>query len=226
MSEKTKKAKTQKSAPRKTTDEPPVEMSTLQDAPMLSASEPALGTLSGEGDKEMTPPKKASRKKQTTEQKESAPPPAPTETEPAPAPAEAPGVLSADMSNPPAPEPLRLARGAFIAFRKSGGLHFTTREVVLYPDGKVAYDARGVPQKEYNRLRRALNDGQIISLRKLLDQINFWKTEGRGEQNPDAFAYEIAARLGQRSNELTVFDGSVPENLKPLIERLNALLPE
>lgn len=123
------------------------------------------------------------------------------------------------------PEPLRLPKGAFLALRKSGGIKFTSRAVVIYPDGRVAYNERGVPQKEYTRLRRAFNDGQMLSLRKLLDQINFWKTESAGQQNPDAFAYEIAARLGQRANEVQVFDGSVPENLKPLLERLVPLLP-
>jgi hypothetical protein len=135
---------------------------------------------------------------------------------------------SENLTSVPAPkhEVLRLPKGAFLAFRKSGGLHFSSRAVVIYPDGRVAFDARGVPQKEYNRLRRAFNDGQMLSLRKLLDQTNFWKTESAGQQNPDAFAYEIAARIGQRANEVEVFDGSVPENLTPLLERLTPLLNE
>lgn len=131
---------------------------------------------------------------------------------------------------PPPPEqaseePLRLPRGAFLALRKSGGLHFTSRTVVLYPDGRVAYDLRAVPQKEYNRLRRVLNDGQIQSLRKLLDQTGFWRAETTGKQNPDAYAYEVAARLGQRANAIELYDGSVPDRLSPLLERLAALLP-
>ncbi len=169
-----------------------LETSAIGDAPMLGASEPTLGTLSGDADKQIDAPVAA--------------------------------VLRAEPEADT--EPLKLPRGGFIAFRKSGGLNFSTREVVVYPDGRVAYDARGVPQKEYTRLRRALNDGQIIALRKLLDQINFWKAESGGQQNPDAFAYEITARIGQRSNEIEVFDGSVPENLKPLLERLAKLLPE
>ncbi|GIL16209.1 MAG: hypothetical protein BroJett039_13820 [Chloroflexota bacterium] len=146
------------------------------------------------------------------------------------------GVLSAqaetsdgaalEIAAAPPTEPLRLPKGAFLIFRKSGGLRFSSREVLIYPDGRVAYDARGVPQKEYNRLRRALNDGQMLSLRKLLDATNFWRAESMGQQNPDAFAYELAARIGQRSNQIEVFDGSVPENLKPLIERLTPLLAE
>jgi hypothetical protein len=141
---------------------------------------------------------------------------------------EAPAAQPETPAPKPAPEPelLRLPRGAFIAFRQRGRAEFATREMVLYPDGRVAYDARGVSQKEYNRLRRALNDGQVLALRKLLDQTNFWHAESVERQNPDAFVYEIAARLGQRANSIQVFEGSVPEKLEPLLERLTLLLPQ
>lgn len=226
MSEK-KKPEKRAAKPRKPAQEKmEIERGALDDAPMIGAetNSAVLGTLSQASAAEETPraekPKRPVRKQERAEQ-----PDAPVESDAAEQPAApAPGVLSAEAA--PEAEPLKLPRGGFIAFRKSGGIHFSTREVVVYPDGRVAYDARGVPQKEYNRLRRALNDAQIISLRKLLDQTNFWKAESGGQQNPDAFAYEIAARLGTRSNEVHVFDGSVPENLKPLIERLTKLLPE
>lgn len=199
----------------------------LDDAPMLQQPERAaapLGTLSAaESDHSLSAsePTKAqapaSAPKSSSHKKDK---PAPADDKPA-----QPGVLTAE---PPQekPDPFRLPRSAFVGLRKSGGLNFTTREVVFYPDGRVAYDARGVPQKEYTRLRRVMNDGQIVSLRKLLDQTNFWMTEGGGQQNPDAFAYEIAASLNHRSHELEVFDGSIPENIKPLIERLSKFLPE
>lgn len=218
----------------------PLETGAIADAPMMGESQ-VLGTLSADAPGEVKEtPKRSRRKQEATEGAETRPPEAkpsaaesPMETPPA-----TPAVLSAEAEFPPSPptaqaepaevehEPLKLARGALVTMRKSGGLKFSTREVVVYPDGRVAYDARGVPQKEYTRLRRVLNDGQINSLRKLLDQTNFWHAESVGQQNPDAFAYEIAARHGQRSNEIEVFDGSIPENLKPLVERLVKLLPE
>lgn len=203
--------------------EPEKESGTLPDnAPMVGAPDEVLGTIRRDEDAEVeaaSRPKRSMRKRETTEQ-------ADAQEQPEPEPPAASAEASTEAEPEPAPEPLRLPRGAFVGLRKSGGFRFSTREVVVYPDGRVAYDARGVPQKEYTRLRRALNDGQTMSLRKLLDQTNFWKTEGGGRQNPDAFAYEIAARLGQRSNEIEVFDGSVPDNLKPLLERLTKLLPD
>lgn len=191
----------------------PEETGALDDAPMIGESIEVLGTLSSNAETKADSselPKRTHQKTESSEKEDASD--------------AVPSVLTAEP--PPETEPLKLARGAFIALRKSGGMNFSTREVVVYPDGRVAHDARGVPQKEYNRLRRALNDGQMLSLRKLLDHSNFWRAEGGGEHNPDAFAYEIVARLGQRSNEITLFDGSIPENLKPLVERLVKLLPE
>ena len=71
-----------------------------------------------------------------------------------------------------------------------------------------------------------MNDGQMASLRRLLDQTGFWKETGGGEQNPDTFAYEINARIGQRTNQVQVFDGSIDDRLKPLLDQLTKLLPE
>lgn len=191
-----------------------------------STSTPSVGAPKASHDKNAAPKTQAAPQPDTAESTAPPSPDATPETGSQDTASPVPGVLSAEPPPEPPREPLRLPRGAFIALRKSGGLHFSTREVVVYPDGRIAYDVRGVPQKEYNRLRRALNDGQIISLRKQLDQANFWKSETTGKQNPDAFAYELAARIGQRSNEIELFDGSIPENFKPLLDLLTKLLPE
>lgn len=219
MSDQAKKPKSKKEPARKQSGKtPPLKQDGLADAPILSGSEDTvLGTL---GETETTHSAKEtghSIQKKSSQGTEQGPEGAQTPV---------PAVLKSEEEAEPVAEPLHLPRGAFIAFRKSGGLHFSSREMVLYPDGRIAYDTRGVPQKEYNRLRRAVNDGQMASLRKLLDQTGFWKETSRGEQNPDAFAYEIAARLGQRSNEIQVFEGSVDERLKPLVDQLTRLLPE
>jgi hypothetical protein len=219
MSKKEKKTQKKKgSASKSPKRKPAVALDTLDSAPSIAAPDDvALGTLSVASDAaaDSAPASGRSMQKKRTSAEEQ-------DT----------GVEARTRANDPAQNlvadesALRLPRGGFVAFRKSGGLDFSTREVVVYPDGRVAYDVRGVPQKEYNRLRRALNDGQIAALRHSLDETGFWKEEGGGEQNPDAFAYEIAARLGQRSNEIQVFDGSVPERLRPLIEQLTRLLPD
>jgi hypothetical protein len=128
---------------------------------------------------------------------------------------------------PPKIEKLQLPLGAFIAFRKSGGLKFSTREIVIYPDGRVSIGGADPSKEAYARAPRQLNNAQIFELRKLLDRAGFFRLpSATGNQPPDAYAYEIVARLGNRSNFVEVFDGKIPDALKPLIDKLSAWLPK
>lgn len=122
---------------------------------------------------------------------------------------------------------MQLPLGAFIAFRKSGGLKFSSREIVLYPDGRVSYGGADRSKEVYARATRQLNNAQIFELRKLLDRAGFFRLpSATGDQPPDAYAYEIVARLGKRSNFVEVFDGGIPDALAPLIDKLSAWLPK
>jgi hypothetical protein len=136
--------------------------------------------------------------------------------------------LDAGQPATPAPQPdLDLPNGAMIAFRKSGGLRFTSHSVYVYPDGRVSIDQANVPKDAHARLPRKFTDAQIKNLQHTLDKINFYRLPAsQGKQNPDAYAYEIAARVGKKSNSIEVFAGSVPESIAPLVEQLSALLPK
>jgi hypothetical protein len=130
---------------------------------------------------------------------------------------------------PPKIETLRvqLPLGAFIAFRKSGGLKFSSREIVLYPDGRVSFGGADLSKEVYARATRQLNNAQIFDLRKLLDRAGFFRLQSAtGNQPPDSYAYEIVARLGNRSNFVEVFDGGIPDALKSLIDKLSVLMPK
>jgi hypothetical protein len=221
--EKSRKAKMPQRASR---PEPAKALDTaaILDAPVLETGDAVMATL-GESDTAAPETQKASFRKEAQKPGDERTDTSPdVERDAQDGQAEG-GVLGIESNAEIEREPLRLPRGAFIALRKSGGLHFSSNEVVVYPDGRVAYDTRGVPKKEYNRLPRALNDAQIMTLRKQLDQSGFWRSEGGGAQPPDGYAYEISARLGQRANAIEVFDGSVPEGLRPILERLTSLLP-
>lgn len=123
-------------------------------------------------------------------------------------------------------EPLQLPKGALLALRQSGGHNFSSREIVIYPDGHVAYGGGDTTLKAYERGARKLNDGQVVGLRRSLDRVSFWRMPATvGKQNPDAFAYEITARVGSKANSIEVFDGSIPESLKPLLDQLRKLMP-
>lgn len=124
-------------------------------------------------------------------------------------------------------EPLQLPKGALIAFRKSGGASASAREIVLYPDGRVSFGGPDLGKEMYAHVPRKMNDAQIARLRKTLDHANFFRmSSAQGEPPPDAFAYEIVARAGNRVNAVHVFDGAIPDALTPLLQQLRALMPK
>jgi hypothetical protein len=98
----------------------------------------------------------------------------------------------------PTPEPLQLPKGALIAFRKSGGLKFSSREIVIYPDGRVSYGGTDLPKQASTPPK--LGDAQIAELRQMLDQSGFLRLLlAGGQQPPDSYAYEIVAQIDAKS---------------------------
>ena len=139
---------------------------------------------------------------------------------------DAPGRAEQPGTPPPGDEErLLLPRGAWIAMRKSGGFKFSSREVVVYRDGRVTDTSSGVGKRTGTRATRKLTDAQLAELDRLLEQANFAELPATtGRQNPDAFAYEIAARIGRRTKTVEVFEGSIPKSLAPLIRQLRQLM--
>ena len=124
-------------------------------------------------------------------------------------------------------EPLQLQKGALIAFRKSGGAPASTREIVLYPDGRVSFGGPDLGKEMYAHVPRKMNDAQIARLRKTLEHVNFFRMESaQGEPPPDVLLYEIVARAGNRVNSVAVFDGAISDALTPLFQQLSALMPK
>lgn len=111
--------------------------------------------------------------------------------------------------------------GALVAMRKSGGLRFTSRTVVVYANGQVATDDAVQPGSAGPAQARKLADADLAALYRALNGANFPQLPATsGRQNPDAFAYELAARAGSAAYSVEVFDGSVPAQLTPLIHLL------
>jgi len=115
-------------------------------------------------------------------------------------------------------EPLQLPRGAWVAFRTSGGLKFSSRELVIYPDGRMTRRGTDLPkQAGVSRL----NDTQVAELRRLLEQTGVARMQSSGgQQPPDAYAYEIVIQSKDKPNYVEVFDGTMPASLMPLIRWL------
>jgi hypothetical protein len=108
-----------------------------------------------------------------------------------------------------------LPRGGWVGMRMSGGLRFSTREVVVFRDGRVTR-AGGIGK---------LTDAQMDQLRAALEPISFGRLPATpGRQKPDAYAYEIAARPKRRAYAVEVFDGSIPPVLAPLVAALRRIM--
>jgi hypothetical protein len=135
---------------------------------------------------------------------------------------------------PPEREELMLPKGALIAMRTSGGARPEAREVVVYPDGRITYDAHEKPDM---RRPRTLTDARIAEIRHTLERINFLRlpsTEGTPsaegtpstEGKPSGNRVQIAARIGARTNSVKYSKENLPVALAPLHEQLSALLPQ
>ncbi len=124
----------------------------------------------------------------------------------------------------PNEEPLELPDGAIVALRKSGGLRFSTRTLIVYADGEALYTAsRGGGSKEATAIE--LTEAQQLRLRRALARIDFASLpKGPGRASPDAYVYEIAARTLGQTHFVEAWDGSIPTTLKPLVEQLQRLM--
>jgi hypothetical protein len=125
----------------------------------------------------------------------------------------------------PADERLKLPRGAFVALRKSGGLRFSSREVVVFRDGRVRATVLGAVPGGADEPRRLLAD-EVTTLYQRIAASDIKKLPARsGQQSPDAFAYELVARVGRNVYAVEFFDPDIPESLEPIIRDLLALIP-
>jgi hypothetical protein len=114
-----------------------------------------------------------------------------------------------------------LPAGAIIAMRRSGGLRFTTKRVVIYQDGRVVLEGNVTPGETRRPRSRRLSDRELAELYRAIGHANLHALpSSSGRQSPDAYAYEIVARDGQATHPVEVFDGSIPEQLEPLIQVL------
>ncbi len=120
--------------------------------------------------------------------------------------------------------PLTLPKGALVAMRKSGGLRFTSRTVVVHRDGRVS--AQGGTRSRNLKPPARLSKTQLSSLKHTVAKsMNAATPKSLGRQNPDAYAYEIVARVGRRVVTTEVFDGSIPASMAGLIKTLSGHLP-
>lgn len=128
-----------------------------------------------------------------------------------------------DRAEPPAEdELLAVPRGALVAFRKSGGMRFTSRSCVVYRSGRVERSSTATGPARPTRLSPA----EMARLRHLLlrARLASWERERPGP-TPDGYSYEIAARYGSTTRRVELADPHIPDAIDPLVRALTKLLP-
>jgi hypothetical protein len=125
---------------------------------------------------------------------------------------------------PLAPEPA-LPPGALVSLTISGGLAFSQRALVVYDDGRATYAQLGAGRSQSQRSFH-LGDDQIAAVREELGRLDQGAFGGRvAPPAPDAYSYELAARLGDTVASATVSTGFIPPELAPLLRLLRDLVP-
>ncbi len=122
---------------------------------------------------------------------------------------------------------LALPPGAFIAFRQSGGLRFSTREVTVYLDGRTTWRRVGKFDAAQGATYgvRHLKPDEVAALKDLIEQGHlFGLPTTIGRPSLDGYAYELNARLERQSTSVEFFDGNIPTEMLPLLKQLKLLL--
>ena len=118
---------------------------------------------------------------------------------------------------------LVLSPDTFIAFRQSGGLRFSVREVIAYNDGRVTWQRTG--KFEDAQGEHQLAPDEVVDLQDLVAQSGLFELpRSIGRQSPDGYAYELIAQIADRSASLEFFDNSIPAEVRPLLAHLKALM--
>lgn len=117
-------------------------------------------------------------------------------------------------------EALELPRGALVAFRKSGGLRFSSRGIVVGRGGWVE------PMEGTVGRKRRITDEALATLERLLLQGGLARASYRKRSaTPDGYAYELTARVAGKLRRVTLED-PLPDEQERLVRVLQRLLPK
>jgi len=131
------------------------------------------------------------------------------------------GPHGAGRAEPEPDDRLILPRGALVAFRKSGGLRFTSRTCVVYRSGRVERESlpEGPGRPEY------LTPAELRRLWRLVLRAGLGRLARLpGRPSPDGYGYEIAARFGRTARYVTFDEWRVPAAATLLVRALTRLL--
>ncbi|MCX7791655.1 MAG: hypothetical protein N2378_13525 [Chloroflexaceae bacterium] len=113
---------------------------------------------------------------------------------------------------------LRLPRNGLIAYRKSGGLRFTSRAIIVYRNGRV------LPLDDGEGRPRRLGPAALARLKGLILRGELTRApQDKRSATRDGYSYEIVTRIGRRECAVELSD-PVPAAQARLVRALNGLL--
>lgn len=117
---------------------------------------------------------------------------------------------------------LELPQDGLVGLRKSGGIRFSSRDVIVLRSGWMVQHTHDTALRP-----RRIRPSMMASLRRLTLRTQLGRYPQQiGRATPDGFSYELAARIDRVVHHVTVHDGSIPPTLEPLIRVLSRMLPE
>lgn len=99
----------------------------------------------------------------------------------------------------------RLPRSALVAFRRSGGLRFSSRGVLIYRNGWIA------PLSAPKKRTRHLGPAALLRLKRQLLRSRLNRAPAAvGSATRDGYSYEIVTRIGSREYVVELSDPLPP----------------
>lgn len=121
-------------------------------------------------------------------------------------------------------DPLVLPGTAVAALRKSGGLRFSSREVVVFRDGRVSYRTLAPHPEPRRRSVRVLSSMEMGELRRLIKAC-LLSPRPAARSSPDAFVSEVATRSGRTVRQAELTPGAMDASEAALVNFLTRLFP-
>jgi hypothetical protein len=108
---------------------------------------------------------------------------------------------------------------------QSGGLRFSTREMMVYHDGRVSFRRQG--KLDTHEGSRRITPDEVADLKAAIAHSGLRdlpRFSSIGRPSPDGYAYELIARAGRKLKAIEFFDGGIPAEVRPLLAQLKTLM--
>lgn len=111
-----------------------------------------------------------------------------------------------------------------VEYRRTGGIAGLDDHLVIASDGQATLARKGGQRETF-----AVEKDTLANLREILDEVGFFELEDEYRPErliPDALSYQITYQQGGRRHTVETTDGSIPEEVMPILDELNQIIAE